>query len=184
MRKLIAQAKTEMGDEWSDSKVLDIPTFEDMYERSEDEAQEADILGEGIAVGMDEVALIMHSSGERSPMDFHCEMADGGSGSTSFPKPIRITHRQYQQWSHVHCTLRSLCFLGLCSPGCDQGTMTSICAGYASAYMLCPCSVRPAVIIPLRGFQHRVWHADVVGIVVTTAAVSFPISTLRLSCIS
>ncbi|KAA1471161.1 acetyl-CoA synthetase-like protein [Dentipellis sp. KUC8613] len=82
MHHLYHEATQLLAQDGTTVRMLPMVTFEDLYGPREEQAQQASDFPLR-KLQLDEVALIMHSS-----------------GSTAFPKAVKMTHRAYLQWGN------------------------------------------------------------------------------------
>ncbi|KAI0743094.1 acetyl-CoA synthetase-like protein [Daedaleopsis nitida] len=85
MQRLALEAQAELARDGYAVRLLPLPELRDVY----NDAEEGDAVG-AVKMGRvdgDQTALIIHSS-----------------GSTSFPKPIRISHRNFARWAYFPYT--------------------------------------------------------------------------------
>ena len=103
MQRIAGEARDTLVKEGHKLQLLPFPTFSKTYEDvSEVRKDELPTLDN---VDVNGTALILHSSGEfciTLNLIKHDDQTTC-SGSTSFPKPINITHRQLQLWAKIQC---------------------------------------------------------------------------------
>lgn len=104
MRKLAQGANEKLielvGGELASLEILEIPTFEELYHYGIGGTtfQRFSPLAKS---DVDSAVMILHSSGKLYPLELYYLKC--WTGSTSFPKPILLTHRNLLQWGSQPC---------------------------------------------------------------------------------
>lgn len=85
-------------------ELLEVPTYETLFGVS---AESSDAVFEPLPLPLkhdvDSVVMILHSSGMSLSLCLPNPLLNNFEGSTSFPKPIPITHRNFLQWGSQPC---------------------------------------------------------------------------------
>ena len=94
-------------------ELLPVPSFDQLYAEF---GEEFVPLPPMVDTDLRNIAIILHSSGNLTKTGTFRKSSMRYTGSTSFPKPIFISHQSILQWGTQPCELRLCCISSLTGP--------------------------------------------------------------------